>query len=481
MGLNPRERIDRVTKDLCAYLKLGIEQAGHPIAIVERGEGNPETNRINARSIRKVIVNAGKKLKFVLNSREIAEIQQNLSDAAEAADTEFDVCLRVAPIEKGVEIDVGDKSQTRIRLTPGKVDIINSGSEALFYRPAVLKPFVMPADTGDLGLLFQYLNFEKDYAWLLLAWMCLVISTPRSDHASYPILVLVAEQGASKTTTCKFIRSILDPSDLGVQGFPSDRKDMVLASNNAHILIYDNLRYLSKKWSDILCIGSTGGNDPTRKLYTDGELVNHRFLVPLILNGIHDFVEEPDLAQRCIRLELKSIPENKRRDQKELSEAFYADLPSIFRGLLDLTAKILEKLPTAIVTYPERMLSYVQYLAATEEVLKMDSGKLQSIYSKILNDTQRDSAFENPLASVIYELMTSGSKHKWSGTPSELLSFILDSIGRYDSRQRLLPNNPISLSKRLKALQAPLRKLQIEVVFTRGNERKITITNLEVF
>jgi len=479
--MKSKQKIEVTTKSLVESIKLGLDQVGNPVAVVE-GDGNPNTYHISTRSFRKIIIREGQALDIMLSSRELKAIQEGVADAAEATEVEFHVCLRVAAIENGVELDVGDKVQTRIRLTGGKVELIKDSSELLFYRPAALLPFVLPAEVGDLDLLFKYLNFDEEHAWLLIIWICFTLSTPRSNHASFPILVLIAEQGASKSTTCKLIiRSLLDPSQLGIQGFPSNRQDIVIAANNAHVLIYDNLRYLSQKWSDTLCIASTGGNDPTRRLYTDAELVNHPFQVPLVLNGIHDFIEEPDLSQRCIQLELKSIPEDKRRDEKEFTDEFNSDLPEIFRGILNLTANILEKLPTAKVTHPERMLSFVRYLAAAEEVLSKDSGELQAIYSEILNHSQRDSMLEDPLASTLYDMMTQDDCHSWSGTATELLKEIRQFLGDYDPKQKLLPDSPISLAKKLRPIAAPLRSQKIEVRFTKGRDRKITITNMDVF
>jgi len=482
MVLKPREKIEATTKSLISSIRLGLDQVGNPVAVIE-GDGNHETHHIKARSFRRIIISEGKSLDLIHSSKEIERIQDGVCDAAEASENELHVCLRVASIEGGVELDVGDKEQTRFRLSHGKVEVIKEGSEVLFYRPSAMLPFVTPAENANLELLFKFLNFEEEHAWLLIVWICFTLSTPRSSHASFPILVLIAEQGASKSTTCRLIlRSLLDPSQMGIQGFPSNRQDIVLSANQAHFLIYDNLRYLSDKWSDILCIASTGGNDPTRRLYTDSEMVNHPFHVPLVLNGIHDFVEEPDLAQRCLRLELKSIPEGKRRDEKEFTDEFNAELPEIFKGILDLTAKILEKLPTANVTHPERMLGFVRYLAAAEEVMDFETGKLQSVYSGILNDTQRDSMLSNPVALAVYKLVTDeGCKDEWSGTPTELLDKLNNPMSLSGYRDRSFPTNPIALSKQLSALKAPLLSQNIEVVFTRGKERRISITNLNAY
>jgi len=40
-----------------------------------------------------------------------------------------DVWYRVAQSQNGIELDIGDKDHTRIRVTPGNVNIITEGSE----------------------------------------------------------------------------------------------------------------------------------------------------------------------------------------------------------------------------------------------------------------------------------------------------------------------------------------------------------------
>lgn len=339
----------------------------------------------------------------------------------------------------------------------------------------------MPAAQGDLSL-FSYLNMDEQLKWLLLAWICYTLSTPKFKNAAFPILVLIAEQGAAKTTTCKIvIRNLVDPSKLGVQGFPKNRQDMVIGSKNCHVLIYDNLRAISPAWADTMCIASTGGSDPTRKLYTDDELVSHAFQAPLILNGIHDFITEPDFANRCLKLQLNPIPETERRDEKELHAAFMTDLPAMFAGILQIAAMILERVDSVQVTHPHRMLRFVKYLAALEDIYEMPKGELQSIYSAIMNESQHDAVSENPLAGMLLEMMEDHASGSWSGTATELLKQLKSMFPLSDQRIRLIPQTPISLSKQLVAISAPLRSQGIEIAFRRGKQRIITITNLEKF
>jgi len=481
MAIKAIEKIEYIASELISEYEFGVDVRDNPIAI-SRGKGNVKTYRIRSKSFRKLITKKTSTVECMLSKRQLDEVQQMICDHAEAEFHTYDVYHRVAPVDGGVEIDIGDDAHTRLKITAGKVDEITKGSEILFHRPPTMQPFVTPAKKGDLDLLFPYLNFEKEQAWLFIAWMAFTLSTPRSDSTSYPILVLIAGQGSSKSTTCKLIlRGLVDPSRMGLQGFPTSRKDIVLASSNAHLLAYDNLRKITPKWSDCLCIASTGGADPTRKLYTDDELVNHPFLVPLVLNGIHDCIEEPDLAGRCVRLEMKTIPESSRRDEKEFTAEFTEDMPKIFRGLLDLISKIMERLPNVVVTQPQRMISYVKYLAAIEDVSDLEPGSLQATYSEILNNAQNDVVLSDPLASVLFRWVRELDNANWKGTPTELRKRLIASLEFGQFLNKGFPDNAIALSKRLRALEVPLLSQGIEVSFSRGTERQIHIVDLEVY
>jgi hypothetical protein len=481
MVIKSIEKIEYVACEIMSDYGLGIDARDNPIAIL-KGKGNVKSYRIRSKAFRRRITKKALEIECMLSKRQLDEVQQIICDHAEAESHSYDVHHRVAPIEGGIEIDMGDTSHTRVRVSPNKVDIVTTGSDVLFYRPATMEPFVKPAKEGDLDLLFPYLNFEKKQAWLLIGWMALTLSTPRSNSTSYPILALIASQGSSKSTTSKLIiRGLVDPSKMGLQGFPSNRRDIVLAANNAHLLAYDNLRKLTPASSDFMCIASSGGSDPTRKLYTDDELVNHPFQTPLVLNGIHDFIEEPDLAQRCVRLEMKTIPESLRRDEKEFTDDFLVDAPKIFRGLLELISKIMERLPSVTVTHPQRMISYVKYLAAIEDIANLESGSLQATYSEILDDAQRDVVLADPLASVLFRWVRELGNDDWKGTPSELRKRLVASLEFGSSLHKGFPDNAIALSKRLKALSVPLLSQGIEISFSRGRERQIHVIDAEAY
>lgn len=74
------------------------------------------------------------------------------------------VYSRVAPIDGGIEIDVGDDRHTRIRVIAGRVELVTSGSQILFYRSPNAKSMAPIAHRGDLHLLRSYVNLpEAEY------------------------------------------------------------------------------------------------------------------------------------------------------------------------------------------------------------------------------------------------------------------------------------------------------------------------------
>jgi hypothetical protein len=274
----------------------------------------------------------------------------------------------------------------------------------------------------------------------------------------------------------KILTRIIDPSSVGIQALPFNKADFAIAASNAHLLAFDNTRGVPAWISDLLCIASSGGSASSRQLYTDSEQVALLLHVALIVNGIHAFASEPDLAQRCLVFQLPLLPENKRRPEEQLLRDFEGDLPAILRGLYELIAKILRHLPDVQVEYPERMIDFVRWLAAMEVADGAPPGAYQFEYSDALQNGQRDSLLDNVLASALLEF--SESAGEWSGTSTELLAELNRRTPPTTQRSKDWPNNPIALSKRIVAFQASLRTQGIQIELGRGKARNITISRV---
>jgi hypothetical protein len=322
----------------------------------------------------------------------------------------------------------------------------------------------------------KYLNMHAVLQVLLVAWISYVLAHPKIPSTNYLILLLVGGQGSGKSFLCNLLLKLIDPSETGVQVLPKNVKDLAISMQSSHLRCIDNTRTVSSTMSDYLCMTSTGGTLNTRRLYTDDEEQSINLHGALVINGIGNIVEHPDLHQRCLAIELQPIPENQRKSETELLREFEADLPVIMRELFELIANVFKHLSEAEVSHPERMLDFCRWLAAMEKVYGSPEGVYQMEYSNVLNQGQLDSLQSCLLASEVLDFAETLPPTGWVGTPSELLEDLNAVVGRNTQRSRDWPQNPIALSKRLLPLQTGLLTQGISVKFKRGKHRTIAIT-----
>lgn len=412
------------------------------------------------------------------SANDLRELNEYLSAHAELSGDVRDVWYRVAPILGGCEIDRGDSAYVRDRLTSGRVEILREGSDVLFYRTSTMRPLPTPAEQGDLTRLGRYLNVDLADQCLLRGWISYTLAHAKVPTTKFPILLLHGDQGTGKSFLCGVVQTLVDPNEVLLRSLPRSEQDLAIAAQHAHVLIYDNVRELKPWMSDKLCIASTGGTFSTRRLYSDADQLALRLHVALVLNGIVPFADQPDLAQRCVPLSLRQMDEGDRKDEAALVRDLQTDLPAIFRGLLDLIARVLEHLGATEVTNPERMIDFVHWLAALEKAEGVPAGVYQAQYSQALSAGMLESLEANPLAAAVIALIEEEVDGRWSGTPSELYERLDRAVGRRASYSRDWPPNPIAMSKRLQALQAGLRRQGVEVRIGRGHKRRITITRL---
>ena len=130
-------------------------------------------------------------------------------------------------------------------------------------------------------------------------------------------------------------------------------------------------------------------------------------------------------------------------------------------------------------TDPERMLEFVHWLAAMERAAGIPAGIFQKAYSNALNQSMLEGIQENPLAATILIFVDEHVENVWAGTPTELLDRLNFLSSRRTQYSKEWPPNSIALSKRLKSLQTALKRQGIEIKFSRGKERMITIIRKE--
>lgn len=402
---------------------------------------------------------------IVLDKAMIDEIADKLDGLAGIACSPCSLYLRVAPTNDGMGriLDVCDKTGTQYLLHDGVITKINEGSDQLFVSSGDAESLPPLVSKGSWKKLLPYLNMDKRHQFLFIAWLLHTISLVREPDTAYPILVVYGGQGTGKSTFCKrIIRALLDPRAAKIKAFPSRKEDLALALQHEFTSIYDNMRSLSKDWSDHLCIVATYGVDEKRRLYTNSETVKYNLHGSLVLNGIHDFIVEPDLASRSIYISMNQLTAEQRVNGKNILDGLEQDLPEIYTGLLGLLAKILCALPQVSLKKAGRLHEFSRFLAAFEIVTNMPEGYFQDLYLKNQQDSALGSLYLNKLAKPVIKIANQVGIQGKKFTPTALLEE-LKRITPFHEQKSEFPENPIQLGLRLDGLASSLGMAGIRV------------------
>ena len=288
-----------------------------------------------------------------------------------------DVYLRTArvhttgnPNGDTIWVDLGDSDGRVIRLDAGGWDLTTTNVPVLFRRTNVTAPFPTPVQQGgDVELLWNHLNVDPLDQPLVLAWLVDVLTSPTTPK---PILAVTGEQGTGKSTACRRLVDLVDPSQLGLRPPPRE-KDWPTHVKSSYVIAIDNMSVIPPGMSDVYCRTATGDGQLERELYTNSDLIVTSYTRSLILNGIEWGAVAGDLGERMVPIQLAPIEPTARRTDTQIDAAWRVDLPVILGGLLDTCVTVLSgHLDGVTLREPPRMADYAETLAIIDAMRGTD-------------------------------------------------------------------------------------------------------------
>lgn len=296
--------------------------------------------------------------------------QQALADAllvlegeAQEAEPEL-VHLRVAQHRGVLWVDLGDAAERAVKVAGGSWSVVDRDVPVLFRRSALTGAMPTPV-AGDLGELWQLLNVAERDRPLVLGWLVAALGAPDVSH---PILALFGEQGTGKSTASRLLVDLVDPSPVPLRKPPRDMDSWVTAAAGSWVVGLDNLSAVPDWLSDTLCRAATGDGDVRRQLYTDSGLSVFAFRRVLLLNGIDLGGLRGDLTERLLAIQLEPIPDDRRRTERGLAEAWEDARPRLLGALLGEVARMASTLPYVRLGSSPRMADFASVLAALDDV-----------------------------------------------------------------------------------------------------------------
>ena len=258
------------------------------------------------------------------------------------------VFVRVAAHEDKIYVDLCDAERQVIEVdATGWRIVVNPPVQ--FHRIRGMLPLPVPVAGGSIQLLRPFLNIEpanKESAdpsgqfTLTVGW---IVGAFRGK-GPYAILVTLGEQGAAKTTFCRLMRDLVDPNFAPLRDPPADKRELAISGANSHVLGYDNVSSIHDWLSDAWCRRASGAGSGVRELYTDDEEILTNKSNPMTINGIAEFVDRPDLAERSIFVNLLPISDDARKTEEDFFADFAAAHPKILGAVLGLLSAGLRRI-----------------------------------------------------------------------------------------------------------------------------------------
>lgn len=379
-------------------------------------------------------------------------------DAALLHGSVHPVFVRMGEYEGRFYIDLGTPERSAVEIDAEGWRII-AKPPVRFRRPKGLLPLPAPQRGKDIQELRRYLNTPEETEWrFLVAWL-LAALRPKGP---YPIAVLQGEQGCAKSTTARMMRALIDPNATPLRSTPRNEQDLAIAAMNGWAPAYDNLSGLPEWLSDALCRASTGGGYATRALHTDDEETLLDYQRPIIINGIDEVATRGDLADRALLVTLPRIPEEKRREEREVWAEFEAARPFLLGALLDVVAAGLRQLPTVFLSAKPRMADFAVWISACEPALSWGPGSFLALYTREKGRMAEASLESDPFAVAIQKKLTGEASHQWEGTLTALLLELGAEAGEEARKSKGWPKDATRASDRLRRLAPALRSVGVE-------------------
>lgn len=381
--------------------------------------------------------------------------------------TKLTVAVRLGDAEGNIYLDLGDADWRSVEISPDGWSL-NYAPPVRFLRPNGLLPLPEPVQGGRPDALKELLNIT-DNDWPLLAGWLIGAFRP---HGPYAILFVSGEQGSSKSTTCKYLRLLIDPNKAPLRSEPGNIQDMMIAAQNSRVLAFDNLSHIKGWFSDALCRLSTGGGFATRALFTNGDETIFEAKRPIIVNGIEDLANKSDLLDRAVCIRMLAIPEDKRLTEDALNARFIAAQPAILGAFLTAASAALKNFNNTKLEKPPRMADFALWVVAGEHELGLKSGEFLRAYHSNRKESDQQAIDANPVGVAVVELMS--NRGYWSGSATQLLTD-LKAPNSEMGYAKSWPKSASKLTGTLRRLCPNFRRLGIDISFNHAKTRIVTI------
>ena len=408
--------------------------------------------------------------------------------------TDVKLTNRVAEKDGRFFYDLSDGTGRVVQITAGKGWSIGIPKEPLFLLGDTALPAFEPIQVSDpitsFNKLWLYLPQDVKYSLLhMVEFVFAFIPT-----GPQPIPSISGETGSAKTTYVKTIKRFIDPGISDAVELPENTTKLAHILSTSRLIMFDNVSYINRSQSDMLCQASTGGHAPSRKLYTDTDTIDRDLGAVVTLNGLTITVTEPDLMRRVLLFLFPLIPPEKKMTLQKLNNAIDSIGPEVLGAVFDIVSKAMALVPKyEDLKEKSTMADFEMWACAITEALGRDPNEFLKLYRENQQLQKGEVLAADILGTVLVKFVQLSMALEKSQTfkidKLTLLARLTtdaEVINRNLTRGKYWPSSIKGLAKRLDKLRATLREIGLEFTESREKvhgvqEQVITFTAKNVF
>jgi hypothetical protein len=334
---------------------------------------------------------------------------------------EHKVFIRTASYGDKIYVDLCDHRWRAVEVDAGGWRVVNESLVRFRRSPGMLAlPEPEHGDPEDgLGKLRALLRIRDEDEFVIVVSSLLAALRGRGP---FPVLIFTGEPGATKTTTVKALRSLIDPNSSPVRSPPRTLQDVYVAAHAGYVLCFNNLSNLPDWLSDAVCVITEGSGHSQRALYTDNDESLLYACAPVFLTGVTNIVVRGDLMQRTVFAGLAPVPNPERIADEDFYALLAKERPAILGSLLSGLNVGLRRLPTLKPSGLPRMATFAKWAMACETAFWPEGSFIAAYQSNLA--TAVDDVIDSDKAVATVRAFMVG-QDRWKGTATELLEALV--------------------------------------------------------
>lgn len=332
------------------------------------------------------------------------------------------------------------------------------------------QPHLEPLPRGNPWEFLRFCHIAEENRLLVLT----TLITSFIPGIAHPIWHIQGPQGSGKSSFCRLVKRIVDPSAAELQIVQPEREtDLFLLLYHNYLVALDNMSGLNGRISDILCGASTGTAVSQRAMYTNLDTIMIRLKNIVLLNGIVPLVSRADLLDRTITIHLDRIPDDGRREERHVMEEFDAAIPQILGGIFSTLAKAMAIYPTVRLETLPRLADFARWGYSVAEALGGHGARFLADFGANATAQGEEVLGQSTLALALLAYME--ERETWETTVGQAYSVLLEAATPAKG-DNTFPGKPQDMRRYLERLRVTLADAGITYQFGHRSREGVPLT-----